>query len=279
MDLAQQAGSGIWRRLSAALLATVHLAQGEPQKADAVLAAVAGMEGTEYTLMGRTCRLARARLELMADKPARALQVVDDLIATTPNVERVGIQHLPRLLLVRAEALMALGKGMEAETVLQTAQAGAGVQGAAPLQWRILAQLATLYQSQGRHVEAAATTETARVLIEQVAGTIPEEGVRVLLIERAKRRLGIVAPRRRGRAAPSAGGFKSGGLTAREVEIAKLITQGRSNREIAARLLITERTVTTHISHIFNRLGFITRTQIAAWVAGQGWNEPDKSSD
>ena len=171
------------------------------------------------------------------------------------------------------------GKGDGGRDCAPDGSSGRRRAGGRALQWRILAQLATLYQSQGRHVEAAATTETAWVLIEQVAGTIPEEGVRVLLIERAKRRLGIVAPRRRGRAAPSAGGFKSGGLTAREVEIAKLITQGRSNREIAARLLITERTVTTHISHIFNRLGFITRTRIAAWVAGQGWNEPDKSSD
>ena len=71
LDLALRAGSTIWRRLAAALLATGHLAQGKPVEAEAVLASVAEMEGEEYTLMDRACKLAKARLYLAVGEPAR----------------------------------------------------------------------------------------------------------------------------------------------------------------------------------------------------------------
>ena len=56
-------------------------------------------------------------------------------------------------------------------------------------------------------------------------------------------------------------------LTDREHEVAALITQGMSNSEIAAALVISARTVETHVQHIMNKLGCGTRAQIAAWVA------------
>lgn len=58
-------------------------------------------------------------------------------------------------------------------------------------------------------------------------------------------------------------------LTARELEIAELIAEGLSNRQIAARLTISVRTVETHAQHILTKLGFRSRTQIASWVAQQ----------
>ncbi|MEU8418739.1 LuxR C-terminal-related transcriptional regulator [Amycolatopsis japonica] len=59
-------------------------------------------------------------------------------------------------------------------------------------------------------------------------------------------------------------------LTTRETEIAKLIAKGLTNRDIAARLVISQRTVDSHVEHILAKLGFGNRTQIAAWVAGHG---------
>jgi predicted ATPase/DNA-binding CsgD family transcriptional regulator len=56
-------------------------------------------------------------------------------------------------------------------------------------------------------------------------------------------------------------------LTAREREVAKLIALGKSNREIAGQLRISQRTVDAHVEHIFAKLGFGTRAQVAAWVA------------
>ena len=56
------------------------------------------------------------------------------------------------------------------------------------------------------------------------------------------------------------------GLTRREREVAHLIADGLSNREIAAALVVTERTVEGHVSNILGKLGFHSRTQISAWV-------------
>jgi DNA-binding CsgD family transcriptional regulator len=61
-------------------------------------------------------------------------------------------------------------------------------------------------------------------------------------------------------------------LTRREREIAELVTRGLGNREIAERLVLAKRTVDSHIEHIFSKLGFTSRTQLAAWVSRQNAN-------
>ena len=57
-----------------------------------------------------------------------------------------------------------------------------------------------------------------------------------------------------------------GDLTRREREVALLIADGQSNREIADALVIAERTVEGHVSNILSKLGFRSRAQIAVWV-------------
>ena len=44
------------------------------------------------------------------------------------------------------------------------------------------------------------------------------------------------------------------------------LARGMSNRQIAETLVIAERTVTNHVEHIFNKLGFRARAQVAAWI-------------
>jgi predicted ATPase/DNA-binding CsgD family transcriptional regulator len=56
-------------------------------------------------------------------------------------------------------------------------------------------------------------------------------------------------------------------LTARELEVAELIGRGMTNRQIAARLFIAERTADTHVSHILAKLGCTSRAQVAAIIA------------
>jgi DNA-binding NarL/FixJ family response regulator len=48
-----------------------------------------------------------------------------------------------------------------------------------------------------------------------------------------------------------------------------LVAGGLSNKQIAARLFISERTVDTHVGHILNKLGFNSRAQIAAWISSR----------
>jgi DNA-binding CsgD family transcriptional regulator len=57
-------------------------------------------------------------------------------------------------------------------------------------------------------------------------------------------------------------------LSRREREVAALVARGLTNAQIAERLTITERTAEGHVEHIRNKLGFHSRVQIGAWVAG-----------
>ena len=59
------------------------------------------------------------------------------------------------------------------------------------------------------------------------------------------------------------GRTRQAGLTAAERRIADLVAEGRTNREVAAALFIGERTVETHLSHIYAKLGVRSRTELA----------------
>jgi non-specific serine/threonine protein kinase len=59
-------------------------------------------------------------------------------------------------------------------------------------------------------------------------------------------------------------------LTRRESEVAQLVARGLTNREVAAQLYLSVRTVEVHVDRILTKLGFHTRTQLAAWAHAQG---------
>ncbi len=64
-------------------------------------------------------------------------------------------------------------------------------------------------------------------------------------------------------------------LTPREIEVALLVAQGRSNKEIAAQLVISPRTAEGHVERILTKLGFTSRAQVVAWVAA---SQPDSEA-
>ncbi|MFC7448078.1 protein kinase domain-containing protein [Rhodococcus daqingensis] len=70
-------------------------------------------------------------------------------------------------------------------------------------------------------------------------------------------------------AAPSTRG-PSTELTRRERQVADLVAEGLTNKAIAARLVIAQRTTEGHVEHVLAKLGFTSRAQIAAWVVEQG---------
>jgi DNA-binding NarL/FixJ family response regulator len=59
-------------------------------------------------------------------------------------------------------------------------------------------------------------------------------------------------------------------LSPREREVAVLVAEGCTNREIAERLIVSERTAENHVQRLMNRLGARSRTQVAAWAIRHG---------
>jgi non-specific serine/threonine protein kinase len=66
-------------------------------------------------------------------------------------------------------------------------------------------------------------------------------------------------------------------LTAREVQVAVLIARGKTNRDIAEELIIAEGTTERHVANILGKLGFNSRSQVAAWIAERGLLEPRRA--
>jgi pimeloyl-ACP methyl ester carboxylesterase len=87
---------------------------------------------------------------------------------------------------------------------------------------------------------------------------LPYAGDREELVRVVRRFLGLAVGRRR-----------TDGLTPRQREVAALVSRGCTNREIAARLGIDERSAEGHVERIRLRLGFRSRAQIAAWFSAQ----------
>jgi DNA-binding NarL/FixJ family response regulator len=61
------------------------------------------------------------------------------------------------------------------------------------------------------------------------------------------------------------------GLTRREKDVVKTLLQGYSNKEIARRLYISERTVQTHLSNIFSKMKVASRTEVVLVAMRDGW--------
>jgi DNA-binding NarL/FixJ family response regulator len=88
-----------------------------------------------------------------------------------------------------------------------------------------------------------------------------------VLARRAEELLAGLGERPRRTRPPRASDGEGASLTPREHEVARLVAAGLSNRQIGERLFIAGRTAETHVQHIFTKLGFTSRAQLAAWVA------------
>lgn len=116
---------------------------------------------------------------------------------------------------------------------------------------------------------AHATYQLARVLARRRRPGDAEEAASLVISAVAVAdRLGMVPLRRRAQElAESLAGQSVAPLTRREQQIAELVSQGLTNRQIAATTFISERTAESHVQHILGKLGFTSRAQIATWVA------------
>jgi DNA-binding CsgD family transcriptional regulator len=208
---------------------------------------------------------ARVETALKRGDAALALQLVEELIAAADNLDD-PTRAIPRLWHLRGQALMALQRTDEAELMLSAALQVSDVQGAFPQRWRILVSLGYLYLSVGKRSEVEGVLTEARLGVEQLAKALNDEPLAEALRHRAEA-LMPVRPTPTQRQAVKAA---FDGLTDREREIASLIAEGKSNREIAEALYLSKRTVDAHIGNILGKLGFASRTQIARWAVEKG---------
>ena len=88
--------------------------------------------------------------------------------------------------------------------------------------------------------------------------------------ERASGAKGAGTARRAAASAGVADDAQPGPLAKREADIARLVAEGLTNKQIGTRLFISERTVDSHVRSILNKLGVNSRAQIAAWMASAG---------
>jgi DNA-binding CsgD family transcriptional regulator len=263
--LSHEISSKHWINTATGSLASALILQGELVQAEVVLNTEFSGDTPAQTIGQRMVRCARAELALARGDPELALQITERLSASAANISEQ--QGIPRLSKLRGEALVALSRAAEAETALRSAREMTTTQGAKPLLWHICVTLGTLYQTQSREAEAELAFSTARTIIEELAANIPDEHVQEHFLREAE----ALLPRTRATSSPRRAAKQAfGGLTEREREVAALIAKGKSNREIADQLVVSYRTVETHVGAILSKLAFTSRAQIAVWAVEIG---------
>jgi DNA-binding NarL/FixJ family response regulator len=215
-------------------------------------------------LRSRRIRLAWAETQLGLRDLEPALATINQLMATAPGVADGA--RMPVMRRVRGEILAAAGRHEEALEELGRAHEDAAVSGTLPIRWMSARALGALLLTLKQADEAERHLAEARETIDRVAALNPNAD----LAERFRTGALATLPQRRAATANQAAKAQYGGLTAREREVAVLIAQGKSNREIADQLVLGERTIETHVGTVLSKLGFSSRAQVAAWAVQVG---------
>jgi len=153
-----------------------------------------------------------------------------------------------------------------ARQTLEQAKKGAEGRQALPLLWQIHRLLGEVYKKQKDPEQSEREFASARQVLDTLTAHMQEQPLRDDFLHAAFDTL----PKERKMARRQSEAEKFGGLTAREREVAGFLSQGKSNREIAEELVLSERTVESHVGNILTKLGFDSRAQIAVWAVEKG---------
>lgn len=263
--LGRAVGSAWWLENGATYLAVAHLRAGDPVSARNLLSSVLPESHEPMSLSSRRVLWSWGRYALETGDPERALAIVARLKASAGRGAGPE-QAIPIFLRLEGESLLALKRNDEAAAALATACAAAKERGQLPELWQIQASLARAYQMLRRTEDAERACADARRTIDTVASSIDGVADRERFLAGALEAMPKLRPPSENRAAKQA----FGGLTAREREVAALVAQGKSNRDIADALVLGERTIETHVGNVLSKLGFSSRAQIAAWAVESG---------
>ncbi len=261
---AQQLRSMIWIGYLMPYLALAYILKRELLRAEAVLKTVIPRDGEPGNFFERQAARAWGELALAQGEAAVALRIAEHLIVSAPG--NAGPQPIPHLLALKGEALLAFMRLEEAAEAFEEARLGAEQRQAPSILWRIQRSLGKVYHLLKHEEQAQREWSEAREIITKLAETIDETALREHFLRAALASF----PQAKPLSQEALKSLKYGGLSAREREVAALVAQGKSNREIAASLVVSERTAEAHVSNILGKLGFTTRAQIAAWAVEKG---------
>ncbi len=223
-------------------LALIRLAQGHT--AVAVAALRAGLANASGSRVGRA--------RLLAAQVDAAVAAGDLGLAQSAAAELSAIAQSLGTPAVNAMAALARG----AERLAEGDAGGAMAD---------LRSAEAIWRDVGLPYEEAQT----RLLIGSAARALGDEEGAILELRAARaafERLGARADARRAAALIATGSDRPAGLTAREAEVLRLIAAGKSNRDIATRLVISEHTVARHVQNIFTKLGVSSRAAATAFA-------------
>jgi DNA-binding NarL/FixJ family response regulator/tetratricopeptide (TPR) repeat protein len=288
--ITQRLGSRLWSRWIAAPLAIARCRTNDVAGARALLDPLIAGESTAdlgaaafrsapsvtdtLTLGEQLIWLARAELALAEGEPLLALEIVDARLAAERAANPDSALGVPRLSLLRGQALIALERFADAHAALDAARAEAAAQHARPILWRIDVTAGHLHRVQRRRLDARQAFDSARANARDLAETIPDAELRAQFLD------GLAAMIPRASVPSSARAEKAafGGLTRRERDVARLVAQGKANKSIARDLGIGERTVEGYVASALAKLGFGSRTRLAAWAVEAGIHRPTPST-
>jgi ATP/maltotriose-dependent transcriptional regulator MalT len=257
LSQAHDVGSRFWARLSTAALGSLLVDLREFETAAAVLEAEIDAGRPADSIGLRACWLSWARLCVARGEPEQALRAIERLMAGAPDTPEP--RSVPWIALARGDARAALGRVEEAEADHGAARLGALDLGYRHLLWRADLALCRLLHGTGRLAEACAARDRALASVQDIAATLSSGEQRQSFQRRALARFPALD-------AASSAPPLPGGLSRREIEVLRLVAQGFTDAEVAARLSISPRTVGRHLQSVYNKIGVGSRTAAVAFA-------------
>ena len=211
---------------------------------------------------------ARVEIELAAGDAPAARAAVEELASLCASIDMPMLHALAE----QSEAAVLFHEGDPAAALVPLRRAWSRwLSLDAPFEAaRCRALMARLCAALGDEESARLEREAARAVFSELgaAPALAELGARA-------EQSAPVAPDARTAPAPTTGNdahhaADAGPLTARETEVVRLVSAGLSNRNIAAELFISEKTVARHLSNIFTKLGLTSRAAVTAYAYQHG---------
>jgi DNA-binding CsgD family transcriptional regulator/Tfp pilus assembly protein PilF len=250
---AQASDSAIQLNVLTPHLALAYLNRGEFSRAEATFESIMPHEQQPRNFFERQVARVRGELALAQGEPSRALAIAENLLISAPGDMH---QPIPHLLSLKGQALLALERLQEAAVALEEAKVGAELRQAPSILWRIQRSLGQVYHLLKREEQAQHEWSEAQGIINRLATTIDAIALREHFLQAALQSFPqeVLQPARRSVSE------RYNGLTEREIEVLRAVAQGLTDTQVAERLVISPRTVHSHLNSIYSKLGITSRS-------------------